>query len=272
MKTYIRQRLRESLIENKKTTDTGGNRPAYGGRGDNVYYFNYGNLKDFKAHYNQIKREIFDKLSDADKIELFSQDSDLDYGRFRFKITINANGGPKIQGLESSAVGNTVDTKDSQTGNVRFFNKMAPLNATEVKFDAIEDYLEKIDRKASPHYYAYLNLLYSDYDNIVNFVDKSVGYLDDKAADIAKEKTPPELEYKRSKLGRHEKSDKFKKAFYGNKGPDIEQRQNELLNQLTWIKNAKINAGRERKMGYKEAIKSLESIEAKIQAELKELE
>jgi hypothetical protein len=37
MKTYIRQRLRESLIENKKTTDTGGNRPAYGGRGDNVY-------------------------------------------------------------------------------------------------------------------------------------------------------------------------------------------------------------------------------------------
>jgi hypothetical protein len=150
---------------------------------------------------------------------------------------------------------------------------MAPLNATEVKFDAIEDYLEKIDRKASPHYYAYLNLLYSDYDNIVNFVDKSIGYLDDKAADIAKERTPKELEYKRSKLGRHEgrheKSDKLKKALYGDKY--LEEKL-KLLDQLTWIKQAKIKAGRERKMGYKEAIKSLETVEAKIQAELKELE
>lgn len=390
MKTYIRQRLRESLIENKKTTDTGGNRPAYGGRGDNVYYFNYGDLQDFKAHYNQIKTEIFDKLSDKEMEQLFAKDENLEYGdRFRFKVTINSDGGPKIQGLESSAVRNNIGSKVSQTGNVKFFNKSAPIrfkqnflgkmmrftlkngkdvifkvvgqfgnekiffticdndnvlsqffknniyvtdlaslssnivktnyvhikNVSDIKnytekmdtwkpytfklsksmdlysddgtprcnltdvirefqglpipFVPIRDYLAKIDRSPSPHYYAYLHLLYADYNNIIDFVDKGVGYLDDKAADIAKERTPKELEYKRSKLPRGEKSDKFKKAIYGD--AEIQAKKEELTNQLTMIKKTIIQAARERKPGYKEAIQIYKNVEQKIKDDLNNL-
>lgn len=390
MKTYIRQRLRESLIENKKTTHTGGNRPAYGGRGDNVYYFNYGDLQDFKTHYNQIKREIFDKLSDKEKEQLFAKDENLEYGdRFRFKVTINSDGGPKIQGLESSAVRNNIGSKVSQTGNVKFFNKSAPIrfkqnflgkmmrftlkngkdvifkvvgqfgnekiffticdndnvlsqffknniyvtdlaslssnivktnyvhikNVSDIKnytekmdtwkpytfklsksmdlysddgtprcnltdvirefqglpipFVPIRDYLAKIDRSPSPHYYAYLHLLYADYNNIIDFVDKGVGYLDDKAANIAKEKTPGELEYKRSKLGRHEKSAKLKKALYGDS--EIQAKKEELTNQLTMIKKTINKIAREREPGYKEAIKIYKNVEQKIKDDLNEL-
>lgn len=399
MKTYIRQRLRESLIENKKTTDTGGNRPAYGGRGDNVYFFQYGDLQDFDTHYKNINSKIIDKIKQDTKsssVLINANDSDVKYGGFRFKITVNKDGGPNIQGIESSPSPQSPGCVATKSGNVLMCNVDAPLsfnnnylgkmlkfkllsgktlifkilarfgddnlffsicdnnhvqskffknnvyvinlnslNSTKlvtkyvhtknisdfenytkdinswtkttfnlekpvemfnddgenkcnldrviqefqglpVPFIPIRDYLKRLGpsrRKETKMYNAYVRLLDTEYQNIKNFInvnqDKYGGYLDDKAADIAKERTPKELEYKRSKLPRGEKSDKFKKAIYGD--AEIQAKKEELTNQLTMIKKTIIQAARERKPGYKEAIQIYKNVEQKIKDDLNNL-
>ena len=69
-----------------------------------------------------------------------------------------------------------------------------------IPFIPIRNYLNNKNWSPSPHYYAYLNLLYSEYKNIEDFIDGSVGYLDDKAKAISKEKTPEKFDYKHDKL------------------------------------------------------------------------
>ena len=319
MKDFIRDRLR-LLLEHKKTTHTGVSKPDYGGRGDRVYYFNYGTLEDFKNYLRVLDAEIFSKLTDKEKGQLSGVDTNIEYGNFEFKIRKNSVGGPNIQGAESNPKIKNIGVKDSQTGNTRFIRKKGALgfketylnhmleltlitgtkllfkivgefgddkiffticssdsvlstfyknniymvdlpslsgkdiktkyahikNVNDIKnytqnletwkpytfklsdtinvfkdnntydcnltsiirafkelpipFIPINNYLSKIGRKPTKQYYAYLNMLYQDKDLIIDFIDKEVGYLDDKAKDISKEKTPEKHKYKHDKL------------------------------------------------------------------------
>jgi len=87
MKGFIRRRLK-LLLENKKTTDTGVSKPDYGGGGDRVYYFNYGTLETFRAYLRVLVSEVFSKLTDKEKSQLFGVDTNIEYGNFEFKIRI----------------------------------------------------------------------------------------------------------------------------------------------------------------------------------------
>ena len=130
MKGFIRRRLK-LLLENKKTTDTGVSKPDYGGGGDRVYYFNYGTLETFRAYLRVLESEVFSKLTDKEKSQLFGVDTNIEYGNFEFKIRKNSVGGPNIQGAESNAKIKNIGVKDSQTGNTRFIRKKGALGFKE---------------------------------------------------------------------------------------------------------------------------------------------
>lgn len=399
MKTYIRQRLRESLIENKKTTHTGANRPAYGGRGDNVYFFQYGDLQDFDTHYKNINSKIIDKIKQDTKsssVLINANDSDVKYGGFRFKITVNKDGGPNIQGIESSPSPQSPGCVTTKSGNVLMCNVDAPLsfnnnylgkmlkfkllsgktlifkilarfgddnlffsicdnnhvqskffknnvyvinlnslNSTKlvtkyvhtknisdfenytkdinswtkttfnlekpvemfnddgenkcnldrviqefqglpVPFIPIRDYLKRLGpsrRKETKMYNAYVRLLDTEYQNIKNFInvnqDKYGGYLDDKAADISKEKTPEKYKYKLDKLGRHEKSPKQVKAL--SLPPEMEELSVKIIDKGNEITKANMNR-KISKVERKKEIEKLTKEKDELERKYKELE
>jgi hypothetical protein len=138
-----------------------------------------------------------------------------------------------------------------------------------IPFVPIRDYLAKINRSPSPHYYAYLHLLYADYDNIIDFVDKGVGYLDDKAADISKEKTPEKYKYKLNKLGRHEKSAKKVKAL--SLPPEMEELSVKIIDKGNEITKANMNR-KISKVERKKEIEKLTKEKDELERKYKELE
>ena len=383
MKGFIRRRLK-LLLENKKTTDTGVSKPDYGGGGDRVYYFNYGTLETFRAYLRVLESEVFSKLTDKEKSQLFGVDTNIEYGNFEFKIRKNSVGGPNIQGAESNAKIKNIGVKDSQTGNTRFIRKKGALgfketyinymleltlttgtkllfkvvgefgddkiffticsgdsvlskfyknniymvdlpslsgkdiktkyvhikNVNDIKnytqnlgawkpytfkldntlsvfkddnthdcnltsiirafeglpipFIPINNYLAKIGRKPTKQYYAYLNMLYQDKDLIIDFIDKEVGYLDDKAKAISKEKTPEKFDYKHDKL-KDEIKNKEKRM---GKVMKMSDKEKQIRAKIDAVKDEKIKAVRGRD---KERASQLAKIQKQLEKKLKYL-
>ena len=94
--------------------------------------------------------------------------------------------------------------KDNNTYDCNLTSIIRAFKELPIPFIPINNYLSKINRKPTKQYYAYLNMLYQDKDLIIDFIDKEIGYLDDKAKERSEKLTPEKHKYKFDKLDKEE--------------------------------------------------------------------
>ena len=156
--------------------------------------------------------------------------------------------------------------KDNNTYDCNLTSIIRAFKELPIPFIPINNYLNKlpIKRKPTKQYYAYLNMLYQDKDLIIDFIDKEIGYLDDKAKERSEKLTPEKHKYKFDKLDKEEEIKKRRRE----KVMKMDVDEKEIRAKIDAIKDEKIEAVKSKD---RERARQLGKIQKQLEKKLKDL-